>query len=108
MHFEMNILKVRHIFHHSVLRFVQNCVMESPVTPFENYFITRDHIHDHNTRNKNNLITQRARTEMGRSTTHYIGAQLWNNLQSEIIESRSKYSFKAKLFRHFISFYQNE
>ena len=105
LHRDLKILKVEHIYQQSVLRFVHNCVIESPIEVFENYFTSRDHVHGHNTRGSHNLVTHRARSQMGQKTTHYTGAKLWNNLGQEIINAPSKYSFKKRIFKHYIAQY---
>ena len=101
LHSELNILKIKDIYKTGILSFVHNCVHGEPIEAFRNYFTSRDHIHTHNTRNSHHLITNRIKTEVGRSSTHYMGAILWNNLGMDLVQITDKHKFRKAVQYHF-------
>ena len=75
-HNELDILQIQDTFETSVLTFVLKCVKCIPIEPFKNYFTFRLKHHDNNLRKMTNKILQ----TMGKNTTHFKGASLWNDL----------------------------
>ena len=59
-------------------------------------------VHGINTRQSNNLIVQRANTELGSRQMHVKGPYLWNKLPETIRDATSLSSFKGKLRRHIL------
>ena len=56
-------------------------------------------VHSHNTRNRNNLITQRFNRSRTQSTWLYRGVQMWNSLPDEVRTLSSKGAFKGSVKR---------
>ena len=105
LHTDLDILKVHDIYKTSVLSFVHNCMFGNPIEVFQDYFQSRQTIHTHHTRSRHNLITHRARTELGKSSTHYVGATLWNQLNNEICSIKNKHTFRKDVSKFFKSQY---
>ena len=59
-------------------------------------------VHGINTRQSNNLIVQRTKTELGSRQMHTRGPYLWNKLPEVIRNATSLSSFKGKLKRHIL------
>ena len=107
LHKELNILKVKDIHASSVLHFAYNCINGTPVPAFENYYIKRHFTHHHNTRHSNAISIKRYRTELGKSTTHNVGANLWNELPDDLKCLETLNSFKNKTRCHLMSAYSS-
>ena len=56
-----------------------------------------------NTRNANNLIVRRAKTDIGSREMYTRGPFLWNKLPNEIRETASLLSFKKKLKKYILN-----
>jgi hypothetical protein len=82
MHKQTKILKIADIYNLATLKFVFKCVNQTPIEAFENYF--QPHQHQLNTRNRCNIKLKKVRTELGKSTTHYKGTTLWNDLSTNM------------------------
>ena len=103
LHKELELFKITQFRDMFILQFVHNCIKGKPILPFADYFtLTRD-IVDYELRNVWKLERNNIRTETGRSTTHYHGATLWNNLQSDLTNIESKSAFKSALKRYYKS-----
>ena len=72
---------------------------------FSNNLLTQADVHDHNTRNRNNLVVPQYRRARTQSSIFYQGISLWNNLPSEIKQSQSLESFKGQVKSMFTSSY---
>ena len=107
LHSGLNILKVKDIYETSVLKFTFNCVNGNPIPKFSEFFRQQDNLHGHNTRQRRNLTRKRINTEIGRATTHFTGATLWNNLPSQLTDIKTVHSFKRNLFKHYVSKYSD-
>ena len=97
LHSELDILKIKYIRDSNILKFVYNCVKGTPSQPFQNYFVPSPGTLSLNTRQIEQLDRNTIRTEIGRSTTHFTGATLWNQLQPNIKMQTSAKSFKTSL-----------
>lgn len=60
-------------------------------------FKQRDQVHNHSTRNNENLDIPKFRTSTGQRTFKYRGTKIWNDLDKEIKSIRNFYSFKTKI-----------
>ena len=107
LHLDLNILQIKDIYESSLLHFTHNCIYGKPIENFKNFFTFRQNIHDHNTRQKRHLTTHTINTEMGRTTTHFMGATLWNALPETITEVNTIKAFKRQLFKFLISKYSD-
>ena len=61
------------------------------------------HITQRSSRQADNLLVRRARTDMGRRDIDIRGPSLWNTLPCEIINARSLPAFKNNLKRHLLA-----
>ena len=96
LHKEFDILTVLGIRNMLILKFVYNCVNGDPVDAFKNYF--KRPSHSYGTSQAGNLLREPIRTESyGRSTTHFTGATLWNELPLSLKARPSLDSFKYNL-----------
>lgn len=105
LYIDLNILKVSDIYKSSTLQFVFNCISGNTIPKFQDYYTFRENLYHHNTRQSKNLNTHKIRTETGRTTTHYSGATLWNNLNRDLKNVDSPYSFKKYIFQMYLSSY---
>ena len=97
LHRDLNILKIQDIYEVCLLRFVHSCVRGEPIETYQNFFTSHVTVHTYNTRHKDRLKIHQIRTELGKSTTHYSGASLWNNLPKNITDIRYKDHFKRSV-----------
>ena len=53
---------------------------------FETYFLSIDHAHHYNTRNKSNrnYFVNSVRTNSGKNSIKFFGARLWNQMESQV------------------------
>ena len=72
---------------------------------FENYFINRNEVHNHNTRTSNNLSIATYRTNLKYFSLKVAGPILWNSLDKKIKESQSINIFKIRLKNELLSHY---
>ena len=78
-----------------ILKFVYKCVKGQTIEVFENYFTSQQQIH--NTRQTGHLRRDAIHTEIGRATTHYTGASLWNKLPNDFEISPNFNCFKTDI-----------
>ena len=104
----LQILKLYQIFQLQILSFVFECINNLSPTCFKYYFVSISDIHHIGTRQakKGNLyVEHRNTTQYGILSIRYAGARHWNDLPTELKESKSLFSFKTKLKNHFLSSY---
>ena len=67
---------------------------------FINYFRLNENIHSHDTRSASNIFIEYRRTNYGKFSLKYRGAQIWNNLPNTLKLSKTYRSFKksAKVY----------
>ena len=97
LHNELDILQIQDIFETSVLNFVLKCVKDVPIEPFKNYFTFRHEHHDYNLRNNENITTNKILQNMGKNTSHFKGASLWNDLSDDVRSITDEKEFKRVL-----------
>ena len=88
----LNIVEIRNMM---ILKFVYKCVKGQTIQVFENYFTSQQQIH--NTRQTGHLRRDAIHTEIGRATTHYTGASLWNKLPNDFEISPNFNCFKPDI-----------
>ncbi len=74
-----------------------NCTNDLPDV-FKTYFVTNSHVHQHYTRNSNNLHKVYTRTR--KHTVLIKGIDIWNNLSNELknIKSYAVFRKRAKFY----------
>ena len=96
LHDEFNLLKVSDITNQEVLTFVYNFFSNRLPSIFKNYYQTFSENHSYNTRFANLSIRKiRRNNEFGAKSIKIRGSDLWNNLNSNIKESRNTKQFRA-------------
>ena len=68
---------------------------------FNDYFIRNCSIHNHNTRNSQNIHLPLNRTSMTKSSIYYNGSVIWNNLQTSFKNSKTIRQFK-RLYKQYL------
>ena len=91
---QMNVLKVHDLYKLRALTFV-----------FCNDINTHSDIHNHRTRNMNDLVLPLYRRARTQSTIFYQCRLLWNNLPIDIRNTQSLGSFKNKVKFYYLSQY---
>ena len=61
---------------------------------FRNYFILNEKFHSHNTRSASNIFIDFKRTNYGKFSLKFRGAQIWNELPKDLKDSKSYTQFK--------------
>ena len=64
--------------------------------------------HDHNTRNRNNLLPSQARLTVTQRSLSFCAINIWNSLPNQIKESPSLPSFKKRITNHLVSQYRTQ
>ena len=67
---------------------------------FENYFVTNNQIHQHNTRNATKLHKATNRTNYVKYTLRNKGIDVWNELEPEFKGIKNYYIFKKQIKQH--------
>ena len=67
---------------------------------FENYFVTNNQIHQHNTRNASKLHKSTNRTNYVKYTLLNKGIDVWNELEPEFKGIKNYYTFKKQIKQH--------
>ena len=95
LHDEFYLLKVSDITKQETLTFVFNFFMDELPSVFNNYYETFSNNHNINTRNANLHIRKIKRNNnFGASSIKSIGADLWNDLNSDIKKSSTTKQFR--------------
>ena len=68
-------------------------------------FTTNSDLHDHNTRNRNNIVTPHLHKTRSQSCWIYRGIHLWNTMPVDLRESETSNQFKHA-FKKFIMDHQ--
>ena len=95
LHKDLRLLKLEDAHQLSLLCFVQKCSKNGPIDAFTDFF--QSHDHQHNTRMRSNIKKHQITTELGRSTTHFTAATLWNELPASINKNTTPETFKHNL-----------
>ena len=101
LHNDLNILKVEDIYRFTTSQFTYKCINKEHPEKFHNYFVRRSTIHDHSTRQINDIDLPHIHAELGRSTTKYTGGSIWNDLDKDITDCKTLYTFKRRLAKHY-------
>ena len=66
-------------------------------------FVQRSHIHNRNTRSRNQLVIPRCRISTGQRSFVYRGTQLWNSLSYDVRTAKCPKVFKRRLINILLS-----
>ena len=69
---------------------------------FDNFFVSNNQIHQHNTRNASKLYKQYKRTNYAKHTLSNKGVDVWNLLESNIKDINSCTAFKKQVKQHYL------
>lgn len=107
LHSDLDIMKIDDLFKVKILSFVYECLSQSTIPLFHDYFQLHHNVHTHDTRNRLTLSQPLTKTAIGHSALNVYGASLWNN--SDIAKDNfyfSKRTFKKKITASYIKVYQ--
>jgi hypothetical protein len=93
LHKELDIFKVKHTYEQFILYFVHDCLHGKAIETFTDYF-TPIPCRTYNTRQGGLLYKRQIKTELGRSSTYFTGATLWNSLPNNIRSIENQKTFK--------------
>ena len=105
LHRELQLLKVNDLYKLRVLNFVYKAVNRESIDQFCNYFPSRVNIHDHNTRQKKQLVVKNVKTNFGKSSVYFQGANLWNTYSQHCESAKTCNSLKRALNNVFLNNY---
>ena len=105
LHKELEVLKVKDINKLHTAKFVH--MQQNSKTPniFKNFFIANQTVHQHNTRQNNNLHITQPNTNNGKRTMKYHGATIWNALAGPLRKIESNKTFGSQLKRSLLANY---
>ena len=99
-----NILKLSDLYNLSLCSHVFNYI-KSPDNNLNSRLHPNSQIHNHNTRNRTNLVIPRFNRSATQSSFIYSSITEWNKLSSDIKNCESNQVFKSKLKRYYCSLY---
>jgi hypothetical protein len=95
---ELNILTVYNIYKYQLGNYMYKILKNHLPSLDHHSFMFNSQIHDHDTRQKDDLHTEFCRTKGRQNTIIYQGCKLWNDLSDEL-KSASSYNIFKKRFR---------
>ena len=99
---ELNVLPVSDLLLIRDAVLMYKCMNNLAPDYLTSLFKKRSSIHQHNTRNSNNLDIPKCRTVKAQNSFSYRGVSIWNSLPSEILNSPSVSVFKRKLKSYYL------
>ena len=100
-----NILKIYDLYSFQLGQFMFNYNKNDLPSIFNNMFSKNQSVHTYPTRHCTEFHLPLLRTHFAQSTFYFEGPKFWNNLNSDIINSPSIYSFKRKLKQFLLQSY---
>ena len=94
LHHDLNLLLVKDIKKQKIINFVQHQQRNQTPEVFNNYFIENKTMHSHNTRQITHL---HLKSNLGKKSIKYYGAQEWNNIPLAIRKSSNLKSFSNQV-----------
>ncbi len=102
---DLNILKIKDIYHMQVAKYMYNMTRGTLPTPLTNQIKLNSNLHTHNTRNINNPhITQR-RTNLASRAIRHKGPYIWYSIQENTRTKRTIKSFQSNLKKNIFASY---
>ena len=105
LHTEINVLMVKDLHKQNVAKFVYQHQNLGLPDVFVNFYENNQSIHDHNTRQANNIHIGPRRTEQGKKMMSYTGAKIWNDLPEYVKNSQTITTFKKHLKKTIVNDY---
>jgi hypothetical protein len=100
---ELNILDIFKINDYLTAMFMfQYHHLKNLPEEFDNFFVSSNQIHQHNTRNASKLYKQYKRTNYAKHTLSNKGADVWNLLESNIKDINSCTAFNKQVKQHYL------
>ena len=90
----LNILNIYEINIYLIALFMYSYFSNHLPIYFENYFKLNENIHRHATRSPSNIFIDYRRTDYGKFSLKFRGAQIWNNLLIDLKKLKTYNSFK--------------
>ena len=90
----LNILNIYELNIYLIAIFMYSFFNDKLPSYFRNYFILNEKFHSHNTRSASNIFIDFKRTNYGKFSLKFRGAQMWNELPKDLKDSKSYTQFK--------------
>ena len=105
-----NTLPINLLHERQLLLFIHKCIHHNDKLPsiFAKYHNDNTDIHDHDTRQKTNLHVALHSTSFGQRCVNYKGGKQWNSLPNNLKTERSTLKFKKMVYKHLLSFADNQ
>ena len=96
---DQNTLPITLLHDFNIIVLIFKCYYHKNQVPeiFQHYFITNNTLHNHYTRNNNDLFVKPFTSSWGKRNLLYHGSNLWNELPTNIKQFASVESFKTSL-----------
>ena len=101
-------LNIFDLFEKNIATFMFNFQNGNVPIVFNQLFRTFESVHNHNTRNKDNLYISKKRTNTAKQSISYTDSKVWNDLPREIRCSKNKFTFNYKLKKYFLKKYKDK
>ena len=105
LHHELELLKVCDVFKMRISQFVFKSRKKLLPNIFNDYYHLVNEVHDYETRDASELYVKRSRTATGAKSAKIRGAQIFNDIPSEVKNCSTPSSFNAAMKKHFIQSY---
>ena len=105
IHRNLEILKVRDIYKHQILKFVYQSINKISIVQFHDYYTMNNIVHHINTRQQYQLHRSNVKTKYGEHALKNYGVVLWNNLTTDIQRSQSLSTFEKAVRKSIITTY---
>jgi len=103
----MKILKLNEIYDLQIALFMYKYMNSLLPNPLKSLFVINKQLHTYNTRNKNNPIVPRHKTELGKKCLSHMGPIIWNTVPNNIKEKKTLNSFKSLLKINLLKRYES-
>ena len=94
----LNILNIYELNTYLIALFMFSYFQRNLPNYFNNYFRLNEMIHSHNTRSASNIHIDFKRTNYGKFSLKYRGAQIWNEIPNNLKSTNSYHAFKRSIF----------
>jgi hypothetical protein len=103
---QLHFLKLNHIYHLEVAKFMYNYVNNNLPQPLQNMFASTHYIHSHSTRQHTHLRSNKFRLNTVFHSLLYKGPHIWNAVQTDIQLKNSiqsfTYSYKKYILKDYV------
>ena len=105
LHKDLKILLVKDRYKLNITKFTYKQQNKKLPELFENYYTNIKENHNHNTRTNEDIKIHNCKTEIGKRSTAYQGAEIWNSIPINIRKSKTLKSFTKETQNYLINKY---